>query len=76
MHSEERQKMLSELSRLQEAKRAALKVADERSKENCELRQEIERLRAQIIDMDLDRTHNARERDRMREALAAIGQVT
>lgn len=36
----------AEIERLQEAKRAALKVADERSKEAVAVRQENERLRA------------------------------
>lgn len=31
---------------------------------------EIKRLRAQIVDMDLDRTHNAQERDRLRAEIA------
>ena len=39
---------LFEIERLQEAKRAALKVADERSKENAALRAEIGRLRQPI----------------------------
>jgi hypothetical protein len=37
-----------EIERLQEAKRRALAIADERSKENVGLRQEIERLQATI----------------------------
>lgn len=38
----------AEIERLQEAKRGALSVADERSKENVGLRAEIERLRAAL----------------------------
>ena len=38
----------AEIERLQDAKRQALMIADERSKENVELRQEIERLWAAL----------------------------
>src|SRR5215471_10748396 len=40
----------AEIERLQAAKRLALAIADERSKENVELRAEIERLRAGILE--------------------------
>jgi len=33
---------------------------------------EIKRLRAQIVDMDLDRTHNAKERDRLRDLVLTL----
>lgn len=39
-------RMLGEIERLQHAKRAALKIADERSKENVELKAEIAKLQA------------------------------
>jgi regulator of replication initiation timing len=41
-----------EIQRLQEAKRRALAIVDERSKEAVELRLENERLRAQIAECD------------------------
>jgi hypothetical protein len=40
--------LAAEIARLQEAKRAALKVADERTMQNTALRQENERLRAAL----------------------------
>ena|SRR5215471_20532944 len=40
----------AEILRLQDAKRRALAIADERSKENVELRAEIVRLRAGILE--------------------------
>jgi phage host-nuclease inhibitor protein Gam len=39
-----------EVQRLQEAKRRALAIADERAKEACGLRQEVERLRARLAE--------------------------
>jgi regulator of replication initiation timing len=41
-----------EIQRLQEAKRRALAIADERSKEAVELRLENERLRARLAECD------------------------
>jgi hypothetical protein len=38
-------RLQAEVERLQDAKRRALAIADERTKENVELRSEIERLR-------------------------------
>ena len=38
----------AEIERLREAKRRALAIADERSKENCELRREIQQLWAAL----------------------------
>jgi hypothetical protein len=46
--SERIQDLQREIDRLQEAKRRALAVADERAKEAAELRLENERLRAQL----------------------------
>lgn len=43
-----------EIERLQEAKRRALAVADERAKENVALRAELERLRAQTCAQEKD----------------------
>jgi hypothetical protein len=40
----------AEINRLQDAKRRALEVADERSRENAELRAEIKTLRATAND--------------------------
>lgn len=47
MNSEERQKMLAEIARLQEAKRRALAIADERAKESTELRGVLRYIAAQ-----------------------------
>jgi hypothetical protein len=47
--SERIQDLQREIDRLQEAKRRALAVADERAKEAAELRLENERLRAQLV---------------------------
>ena len=42
----------AEIERVQQAKRGALAVANERSKENVALRAEVERLRAAIKEID------------------------
>ena len=46
--------LVDEIERLQAAKRRALAIADERSKENIELRAEIERLRAALGEVRRD----------------------
>jgi regulator of replication initiation timing len=46
------EKLKAEIERLQAAKRRALAVADERSKEAVELRLENEQLRAQLAERD------------------------
>jgi hypothetical protein len=45
---EELRRAEAEIERLREANRRALVIADERAKENCELRAEIERLWAAL----------------------------
>jgi hypothetical protein len=48
MKRNELEKLRAEVERLQAAKRAALAIADERSKQNVELRHQVEQLRAQL----------------------------
>jgi cell division protein FtsB len=45
---EKEQRLEAEIARLQDAKRRALAIADERSKENVELRKENVDLRAEV----------------------------
>ena len=48
MKRNEVEELRAEIERLREVKRLALAIADERSKENVELRQQVEQLRAQL----------------------------
>lgn len=65
-----------EIERLQDAKRRALALADERSKENVDLRAEIERLRAALFKIQCEQLRIATATDMTRPAMREAAMDT